>query len=184
VIRGKVSPGRKSFVPGLHCFIKFNNHLGTVFEQSGFLGRWQALRGFDLSSFNLQLKVDTPLYWRTIHSRTIVPIVRSYFLYEGGLPNRFHLQEGYSNLSLGGLFCPASNSAFCVIATNGFGNSSMLLDKIKRFISEEDGPTAIEYAVILASIIAVSVGAFVALSNATRGSFDRSAKAIEQSLGT
>jgi len=60
----------------------------------------------------------------------------------------------------------------------------MLLEKIKRFISEEDGPTAIEYAVILASIIAVSIGAFTALSKATRGSFDKSAKVIEQAIGS
>jgi pilus assembly protein Flp/PilA len=47
---------------------------------------------------------------------------------------------------------------------------SMLRDSIVRFVRAEDGPTAVEYAVMLALIVVVCIGAITTLgtnSNAT-----------------
>ena len=50
--------------------------------------------------------------------------------------------------------------------------------KTKRFLASEDGPTAVEYAVMLALIVGVCLASVHALANATGGSFDKSAAAI------
>ncbi|MDZ4851835.1 MAG: Flp family type IVb pilin [Pirellulaceae bacterium] len=50
--------------------------------------------------------------------------------------------------------------------------------KLERLIQEEDGPTAVEYAVMLSMIIAVCIGSVRSVSSATRASFDESAQAI------
>ncbi len=55
---------------------------------------------------------------------------------------------------------------------------------IGRLVYEEDGPTAVEYAVMLALIIAVCVGSVRSMSNATKASFDTSAQAIGGALGS
>jgi pilus assembly protein Flp/PilA len=47
-----------------------------------------------------------------------------------------------------------------------------------RFCAEEDGPTAVEYAVLLAFIIAVCVGSVNALATRLGENFDKSADAI------
>ncbi len=52
----------------------------------------------------------------------------------------------------------------------------------KRVLLEEDGPTAVEYAVILALIIGACMSAFQALAAATMSSFDTSSNAIESAL--
>ena len=49
----------------------------------------------------------------------------------------------------------------------------------RRLLADEDGPTAVEYAVMLALIIAVCVGASRRMATATRDSFDTSAQAID-----
>lgn len=54
---------------------------------------------------------------------------------------------------------------------------------IQRFLQEEDGPTAVEYAVILALIVGVCIGAVQVMSTATRDSFDTSSNAIDGALG-
>jgi pilus assembly protein Flp/PilA len=54
--------------------------------------------------------------------------------------------------------------------------------RIKRFVAAEDGPTSVEYAVLLALIVAVCVGAVRNMSVATGSSFDRSAQSISQAL--
>ncbi|MEM7475439.1 MAG: Flp family type IVb pilin [Planctomycetota bacterium] len=51
-----------------------------------------------------------------------------------------------------------------------------------RFIQDESGPTAVEYAVILALIVGVCLGSVTLLANGTRGSFDSSANAIAGAL--
>ncbi len=56
------------------------------------------------------------------------------------------------------------------------------LSKFKRFYCSEDGPTTVEYAVMLALIVGVCVGAVRSMSTATGSSFDRSAQAISQAL--
>ncbi len=54
--------------------------------------------------------------------------------------------------------------------------------RLKRFARSEDGPTAVEYAVLLALIVVVCVGAVKNMATATGSSFDRSAAAINQAL--
>jgi pilus assembly protein Flp/PilA len=54
---------------------------------------------------------------------------------------------------------------------------------IFEFLLEEDGPTAVEYAVMLALIIAVCVGSVSFLASQTAGSFDTSANAIAGAIG-
>ena len=54
-----------------------------------------------------------------------------------------------------------------------------LSPKIWRFLVSEDGPTTVEYAVILALIVAVCIGAIQTMAVATRDSFDSSANAID-----
>ncbi len=51
-----------------------------------------------------------------------------------------------------------------------------------RFLRDESGPTAVEYAVIIALIIVVCIGAVNSLSTATRASLDASSGAIESVL--
>jgi pilus assembly protein Flp/PilA len=50
---------------------------------------------------------------------------------------------------------------------------------IKRLLQEEDGPTAVEYAVLLALIVAVCLGSVNAMAVATADSFDESAAELE-----
>jgi pilus assembly protein Flp/PilA len=52
-----------------------------------------------------------------------------------------------------------------------------------EFLQEEDGPTAVEYAVMLALIVAVCAGTVSTLSDATKASFDASKDAIANAGG-
>jgi len=54
---------------------------------------------------------------------------------------------------------------------------------LKRFLRDESGPTAVEYAVMLALIVAACIGAVNQMSNATADSFDASAEAIAGAFG-
>jgi pilus assembly protein Flp/PilA len=56
----------------------------------------------------------------------------------------------------------------------------MILTKIKRFLESEDGPTAVEYAVMLALIIVVCLVSIQALGSATKTSFSN----LSNSLGS
>lgn len=49
---------------------------------------------------------------------------------------------------------------------------------VVNFLREEDGPTAVEYAVILALILVSVIGTVSLLADNTRDSFDESATAI------
>jgi len=55
---------------------------------------------------------------------------------------------------------------------------------IKRLLVGEDGPTAVEYAVLLALIVAACIGAIQTMSQATRDSFDTSSNAISKAIGS
>lgn len=55
---------------------------------------------------------------------------------------------------------------------------------IKRLLAGEDGPTAVEYAVLLALIVAVCLGAVQTMAQATRDSFDTSSNAISNAIGS
>lgn len=59
-----------------------------------------------------------------------------------------------------------------------------LRTQLGRLVQEEDGPTAIEYAVMLSLIIAVCIASVKAVSTATRASFDTSSQAIGSSMGS
>ena len=47
-----------------------------------------------------------------------------------------------------------------------------LLQKTVRFLKKDDGPTAVEYAVMLALIIVVCIGTITALGNNTNRTFE------------
>jgi pilus assembly protein Flp/PilA len=58
----------------------------------------------------------------------------------------------------------------------------MIRRLIHQFLADENGPTAVEYAVILALIVAVCIGSVRIMSNAARSSFDNSAQAIQNAI--
>ncbi len=59
---------------------------------------------------------------------------------------------------------------------------SYLITALERLAREEDGPTAVEYAVMLSLIIGVCIGAVRALSDAAAGSFNASSDAIDAAM--
>jgi pilus assembly protein Flp/PilA len=58
-----------------------------------------------------------------------------------------------------------------------------MIKLFKNLLREEDGPTAVEYAVMLALIVAACIGAVKSMANATANSFDTSAKELQEVLG-
>jgi pilus assembly protein Flp/PilA len=58
-----------------------------------------------------------------------------------------------------------------------------MISFIKKFLREEDGPTAVEYAVLLALIVAACIGAVNTMAHATANSFETSAKNLDGVLG-
>lgn len=59
-----------------------------------------------------------------------------------------------------------------------------MLRKIVTFLKREDGPTAVEYAVLLAMIVIVCIGAVQGMALATANSFDTSAQQISAAFGS
>ena len=59
-----------------------------------------------------------------------------------------------------------------------------MMDFLRRLAIDEDGPTAVEYAVILALIVAAVMGSVALLSNQTAASFDNSAAELNGVLGS
>ena len=59
-----------------------------------------------------------------------------------------------------------------------------MFDLFKKLLREEDGPTAVEYAVMLALIIAVCLVSIHSMANATADSFDTSAANLAGVLGS
>ena len=53
-----------------------------------------------------------------------------------------------------------------------------LVKKVRRFLASEDGPTAVEYAVLLAMIIMVCIAAIQVVGTATSSTFDQMPQAI------
>jgi pilus assembly protein Flp/PilA len=53
-----------------------------------------------------------------------------------------------------------------------------MLNLLRQFLREEDGPTAVEYAVMLALIVAVCIASVNLMAHATADSFDNSAKKV------
>lgn len=58
-----------------------------------------------------------------------------------------------------------------------------MMKLFKSLLRDEDGPTAVEYAVMLALIVAACLGAVHAMADATAQSFDTSADELESVLG-
>lgn len=58
-----------------------------------------------------------------------------------------------------------------------------MLKLFKSLLRDEDGPTAVEYAVMLALIVAVCLGAVHAMADATADSFNTSSAELESVLG-
>ena len=46
-----------------------------------------------------------------------------------------------------------------------------IVSKVQRFIKSEDGPTAVEYAIMLALIVIVCIAAIQAVGTAANGAF-------------
>lgn len=57
------------------------------------------------------------------------------------------------------------------------------IEAVSTFLCEEDGTTAVEYAVMLALIIAVCIASVTFLASKTAQSFDTSAEAIAGAFG-
>lgn len=55
---------------------------------------------------------------------------------------------------------------------------------IRRFLREEDGPTAVEYAVMLALIVTVCLVSINSMATETANSFDTSAAELSGVLGS
>lgn len=51
-----------------------------------------------------------------------------------------------------------------------------------RLLREEDGPTAVEYAVMLALIIVACMAGIQAMTNETAASYNRSSSAIDAAI--
>jgi pilus assembly protein Flp/PilA len=58
-----------------------------------------------------------------------------------------------------------------------------MLKLFKKLLREEDGPTAVEYAVMLALIVGVCIGAVHTMAAATANSFNSSANNLKGVLG-
>lgn len=75
-----------------------------------------------------------------------------------------------------GLWCEVLRSrSLCKIKV-------IVMNKLLRLLRNEDGPTAVEYAVMLALIIGTCAGIVHTLAQATRENFDRSAQSIDNAL--
>lgn len=53
-----------------------------------------------------------------------------------------------------------------------------LLKNVQRFLVSEDGPTAVEYAVMLALIVIVCLTAITSLGTAARDTFDEVSQSV------
>lgn len=59
---------------------------------------------------------------------------------------------------------------------------STLQEKIKRFIEDESGPTAVEYAVMLALIIGTAIGAVTIFGQSTADVWTGNSTSIESAF--
>jgi pilus assembly protein Flp/PilA len=59
-----------------------------------------------------------------------------------------------------------------------------MFSHLKKFLCDESGPTAVEYAVMLALIVVACIGAVNQMAANTADSFDTSANEIAAALGS
>jgi pilus assembly protein Flp/PilA len=57
-----------------------------------------------------------------------------------------------------------------------------LLDAVSQFLYGDDGPTAVEYAVLLALIVIAAIGAVRALGGGLEGRWEQNASSIIDSM--
>lgn len=50
-------------------------------------------------------------------------------------------------------------------------NAKSVRDRVRLFLSEEDGPSATEYAIMIALIVVVSIGTIASLGQSTESNF-------------
>ena len=58
-----------------------------------------------------------------------------------------------------------------------------MMKLLKKLLRDEEGPTAVEYAVMLAMIVAACIGGVNSMADATADSFDTSAAELDGVLG-
>ena len=58
-----------------------------------------------------------------------------------------------------------------------------MIKLFKSLLRDEDGPTAVEYAVMLALIVVACIGAVHSMADATASSFEQSASELDGVLG-
>ena len=59
-----------------------------------------------------------------------------------------------------------------------------MIRRLRSFLREEDGPTAVEYAVMLALIVVACLASINSMANQTADSFDTSAAELAGVLGS
>jgi pilus assembly protein Flp/PilA len=59
-----------------------------------------------------------------------------------------------------------------------------MFSHLKKFLCDESGPTAVEYAVMLALLVVACIGAVNQMAANTADSFDTSASEIAAALGS
>jgi len=59
-----------------------------------------------------------------------------------------------------------------------------MISHLKKFLRDESGPTAVEYAVMLALIVVVCIASINQMANATADSFDTSATELAGVFGS
>lgn len=65
----------------------------------------------------------------------------------------------------------------------GHKSGATMMKLLKKLLRDEDGPTTVEYAVMLALIVGLCIGAVNAMAVATASSFDQSASELDGVLG-
>lgn len=59
-----------------------------------------------------------------------------------------------------------------------------LLNKVIRFLADDGGPTAVEYAAMLMLIFLICLSAIMVIGQSTGSSFQDSSTSIEQAIGS
>ncbi len=57
-----------------------------------------------------------------------------------------------------------------------------MIDFLRRLLLDEDGPTAVEYAVMLALIVIVCIGSISLFGDQTAGSFEDSSNQLDAAI--
>jgi len=59
-----------------------------------------------------------------------------------------------------------------------------MMELLRRLLRNEDGPTAVEYAVMIALIVAICIGSVRLFGNQTASSFDNSAGQLDSAMNS